>query len=287
RLAEMPAGEEKASLELSAAHWVYDFIRANIKRGRLFSLDAILAQGSADCLGYAQLYTLLGRRLGLDIGVIEVIIDNAGRNIPHTANLLKLSNQERRLLDLWYGSKDINHRRIGLRAKEGKEWVTKDVDWEKQRDLKDVASLSDEEVQGMVRYVWGNRYLQAEKWDRAIECYTQAIGLYPTNPRFYFNRAVACESKGEGEKAERDYAYALKDDNNLLRVLALEQEEVNQLMRLDATRLDCREQEVYLLAKGFITGKEVPSKELADRCGLSETEVKVLLADLEARLRRE
>ncbi|MBI4301771.1 MAG: hypothetical protein HY664_04110, partial [Chloroflexi bacterium] len=40
RLAEMPAGEEKASLELSAAHWVYDFIRANIKRGRLFSLDA-------------------------------------------------------------------------------------------------------------------------------------------------------------------------------------------------------------------------------------------------------
>ena len=71
-------------------NWLCDLVRLNVKRGRIFDLSEVLSSGSADCLGYAKLLTILTRMFGLKSGVVEVLIDNAGRYVPHTINLVNL-----------------------------------------------------------------------------------------------------------------------------------------------------------------------------------------------------
>ena len=87
RLVEVQRERHKSRLEVELVSWLCDFIRINVKRGRVFDLREVLQGGSADCLGYVKLFTLLGRLFGLDAGAVEVVIDNAGRYVPHTAVL--------------------------------------------------------------------------------------------------------------------------------------------------------------------------------------------------------
>ena len=104
-LSKVRSSRSRRQLEVKVIGWLCDFIRANVKRGRVFDLGEVLRQGSADCLGYAKLFTLLGRLFGLDVGVIEVVIDNGGRYVSHTAVLVRLDDRKRCFIDLWYGSK--------------------------------------------------------------------------------------------------------------------------------------------------------------------------------------
>jgi len=68
-MAEMPsyasitkATERKAESELAMSNWLYDLVRRNVKRGRLFLLKDILVHQQADCLGYAKLLSCLGKK---------------------------------------------------------------------------------------------------------------------------------------------------------------------------------------------------------------------------------
>lgn len=50
----------------------------------------------------------------------------------------------------------------------------------------------------------GNKYLQAGSFDEAIESYTKAIEIDPTDHIFYSNRSAAYLSKGDGLAALTD-----------------------------------------------------------------------------------
>ena len=50
----------------------------------------------------------------------------------------------------------------------------------------------------------GNQHLQAKQYDQAIESYSQAIRIDPTDKVFYSNRSAAYLSKGDAEKALKD-----------------------------------------------------------------------------------
>lgn len=50
----------------------------------------------------------------------------------------------------------------------------------------------------------GNKFLQSKDFDKAIEKYTAAIGLDPSNHVFYSNRSAAYLSKGDASKALED-----------------------------------------------------------------------------------
>lgn len=282
-LAEMQSGRYKGQLEVKAISWVYDFIRANVKRGRVFDLGEVLRQGSADCLGYAKLFTLLGRLFGLDVGVIEVVVDNGGRYVPHTAVLVRLGNRRWHLVDLWYGSKNIKHKRVGLRVKRGGAWKIEDLELKELGSL-EVCYLPDLCVDAITLYIRGNQHLDRQEFDSAIKCYSEAIGLYPGNARFFYNRAVAYKNLGEDKKADADYAPALCDDAAITRILAREHDEVISLLELDAVGIGNLAQEMYLLHKGFATGKEVPLAGVARRFGLPETETRATLSFVEAKL---
>jgi len=289
-LAQTQDMEEKAKIELAALDWLYEFIRGNVKRGRVFELNQVLNERCADCLGYAKMFELLGKRLGLDIGIVEVIIDNAGRYVPHPINILRLAGKRYQFIDPWYGSKEINHQRIGAQVREKDKWLIKDVNRDELEKLIDVKGLPLECVDAITYYIIGNRHLEQgihysdeKELHKAIDYYDAAIELYPQNARFYFNRAVAYENKGEKEKAKGDYAQALKDEVSQIRVLAREYEESTQLIELDRMEISPREQEVYLLRKGFITGKEKSAEDVASQYGISTEEVEQIISEIEAK----
>jgi tetratricopeptide (TPR) repeat protein len=293
-IAKVEHPEERARLESVALDWLYGLIRGNINRGRAFELGDVLTTGCADCLGYAKLFSTLGSEFGLDIGIVEVIIDNAGRYVPHPINIFKLSNRRGQLIDPWYGSKNINHRRVGIQVKEGDEWKIEDINWDKLKILEDVRGLPQECIDAITYYIWGNRHLEqgihyssGEENDKAIECYTKAIKLYPHNARFYFNRAIALENKGEQEKAERDYTKALKDEASQIRVLAKEYEEIIQLIELDKMKISSRDQGMYLLRKGYISGDEVAVEDVAAEYGIPKKDAEQIIQQIEARLSHE
>ncbi|GAI66635.1 unnamed protein product, partial [marine sediment metagenome] len=61
----------------------------------------------------------------------------------------------------------------------------------------------------------------------------------------------------EYEKANADYAQALRDDAAMIRIIATEHDEVISLLDLDAKGIDSLAQGMYLLYRGFATGREV------------------------------
>jgi len=289
-LAQTQDTGEKAKIELAALDWLYAFIRENVKRGRVFELDQVVNQRCADCLGYAKMFQLLGRNFGLDIGIVEVVIDNAGRYVPHPINILRLAGKRRQFIDPWYGSKDISHQRIGAQVREKGKWLIKDVNRDELEELTDVKGLPEKCVDAITYYIMGNRHLEQgihrsdeKELHKAIDYYDDAIKLYPQNARFYFNRAIAYENIGEKEEAERDYAQALKDEASQIRVLAREYEESTRLIELDQRNISPQNQEIYLLRKGFITGKEKSTEEVASQYGISAEEVERIISEIEAK----
>ena len=277
-LLQIPGGRQRSRLEVEVIGWLYDFIRLNIKRGRVFDLHQVLPQGSADCLGYAKLFTLLGRLFGLDVGVVEVVKDNQGRFVPHTAALARLANGQLRFIDLWYGSKNIHHQRIGLHVRYGETWQIMDLERQELDNQEEVCYLPDRCADAITLYIRGNQHLNSGEFASAIKHYAQAIALYPGNARFFYNRAIAYENLGQHEKADADYTRALRDEAAIARVLATEHDEVTCLIDLDARGIDAQAQEMYLLNKGFTTGRVVAPAAIARRFGLSEAETKAILS---------
>jgi tetratricopeptide (TPR) repeat protein len=223
--------------------------------------------------------------MGLDTGVIDVIIDSGGRYVPHTAVLVRMTSGQPRHMDLWYGSRDMRHRRLGLRVKEGRRWVVRDIDYPDLKTL-DVSYLPDTYVDGITLYVLGNRYLSRGELTPAVEYYSRAIRLYPENIRPFYNRAIAFEKLGEVQLAEADYRAAFRDENALIRTMAREHPEITTLMRLDERKIDEKAQEMYLLRKGIITGRAVPLPRIAAEFGMTEERVRAILSGIDRKLKK-
>lgn len=120
--------------------------------------------------------------MGLDTGVVDVIIDSGGRYIPHTAVLVRMTSGRPRLVDLWYGSRDIRHHRLCIRVKKRGRWIVKDLDYT-QLQGHEVSYLPDTYVDGITLYVLGNQHLTREEFAQAVDCYARSITLYPESIR--------------------------------------------------------------------------------------------------------
>jgi len=276
RLAEASSTESSRTIENTIADWLYDLVRRNVKRGRVFELDEVLASRRADCLGYARLFAALGPRFGLELGVVEVVVDNAGRSVPHHVNLLNLSNGTRRFIDAWYGSKDIRHRRMGALV-DGR---ARDIDQGELGEVRELRGLPEQCVDAITLYIKGNGHLERGELDEAIRCYTRAIALYPNNTRAFYNRALAHDRRGEAEEAALDYAEALKDESSTVRLLA-SIEGIEGLLELDEAGVSEEEQDIYLWHRGFKTGEEVACEELGCRYGIAPEEIAKTVSKVE------
>ncbi len=276
KLAEAHDEEETSGIQILISDWLYDLVRSNVKRGRVFELDDVLSTGRADCLGYTKLFSAIGPRFSLVLGIVEVLIDNAGRYVPHHVNILNLANGAYRFIDAWYGSSNIRHRRIGALV----DGVPRDIDEEELSGIRELRGLPDHCIDAITLYIKGNRFLDRDELDEAIKHYSEAIELYPNNSRAFYNRALAHDRKGNTEEAKLDYAQALNDESSLIRVLATIGE-LEDLIILDDEGIDELEQDVYLWRKGFKTGEQAGYEEIARRYKISPEEVKSILSRVE------
>lgn len=267
---------QKKSLQVMLIEWLYSTVRCNIKRGRTYELPGVLLLGQADCLGYTILFATLGSLFGMELGVIEVLIDNAGRYVPHYVNLAHLADHSLRFIDAWYGSTDIRHRRIAALIN----GEVSDVTIENVNDTETIEGLHAGCIRALMLYIEGNRFLERDDIDAAIACYDDAITLYPSNSRIWFNRAIAHERKGGNKDAQRDYAVACKDDAGTIRVLA-SVEALEELINLDEKHISEREQDIYLLYKGFKTGKPVTFETIGEIYAVTPDEIRRILSRIE------
>lgn len=259
-------------------------IRLRVKRGPVFRPAQALHEGKADCLAYAQLLQTAARDVGLDVGIIEVVVDSAGRYVHHPANLFKPSAGRPWVVDLWYGSTDIRHRRLAALVREGSRWRVRDFDHDAMPEARRVRGLPRRCVRGLTWYTHGNVELGRGRPHEAIACYDRAARLYPENPRISFNRALAHEAAGDDQRARADRDRAFASEETLPRLLASAHDEVTALIRLDEAEVLEEDQRLYLLSQGFITGQPVPLPEIAERCGAQVEEVAARLDAIGKRL---
>ena len=277
KLAKARDEEEASGIQIVISDWLYDLVRSNVKRGRVFELDDVLSTGRADCLGYTKLFSAIGPRFSLSLGIVEVLIDNAGRYVPHHVNILNLANGANRFVDAWYGSSNVRHRRIGALV----DGVPRDIDEEELSGTRNLRGLPDHCIDAITLYIQGNRFLERDELDQAIKYYSEAIDLYPNNSRAFYNHALAHDRKGNAEKAKLDYAHALKDESSLIRVLATIGE-LEDLIKLDDEGIGELEQDIYLWHKGFKTGEQAGYEEIARRYKISPEEVKSIISRVES-----
>ncbi|KAF9015046.1 hypothetical protein BDQ17DRAFT_1320035 [Cyathus striatus] len=76
---------------------------------------------------------------------------------------------------------------------------------------------TDEKVEAEKLKQTGNSLMSSKKYDEAIEAYTKAISLDPTNPVYYSNRAAAYSSKGDHLSAVGDSEKAISVDSNFVK----------------------------------------------------------------------
>ncbi len=254
--------EKRSSIEEELVDWLFALVRHNVKRGRVWDLFDVLSQRRADCLGYAQLFTILAKDFGLDAGVIEVLRDSRGSYVPHVICMVRLANGRKRLVDPWYGSSDIRHRLVVVRVKQRGKLILKSLTMKGLESASEILGLSREQICGIEFYILGNFFFDRGMKDEAIDCYDLSIWLYPSHPRALFNRAVALESMGREESAKEDYQRVFSMKQSLPRILG-NINEIEQLIELDEEKLDDFDQQVYLLRRGFVTGHREPWKEIS------------------------
>ena len=267
----------RSRLQAAAVEWLYRLVRRNVKRGRIFALDEVLAAGRADCLGYTKLFAALGEKLGLKLGIVEVLVDNRGRYVPHYANLLQLADGTYRFIDAWYGSTGIKHRRIGALVA-GK---PEDINREELDSIKRLEGLPARCLEAIDLYIRGNRSLALGKPEEAVKDYSRAIELYPENSRAYYNRAVAYERINQPAEAKQDYARAFRNESGLIRVLA-NAGELEPLIQMDEAGISEEKQKIYLWHQGFRTGVPVSNEEISRESGLPVASVKKIIAEVES-----
>jgi len=265
------------SLEKAVINWLYAFIRMNIKRGPLFDLRQVLREGSADCLGYGKLFTTLGRLCGLETGIVEVLVDNRGCSVPHTAVLVKLAGGRPRFIDFWYGSTDIRHKRLGLQVRRGGRWQVEDMDFRDMLKTEAISYLPDACVDAITCYILGNRAFKDGDFKQAVSFYNKAISLYPWNARSYYNRGLAYENLHLAGKAQEDYARAVQDEASLVRILAAQPEDVTALMLLDQLFIPEVDQQIYIMNAGYSSGRMISPSRIAEKLHIPVKEVEAVL----------
>jgi tetratricopeptide (TPR) repeat protein len=173
-----------------------------------FDLDEIIERREANCLGYAQLFYILGNSLGLQVETLDV--EDPGVLEAHVSCLINLTNGN--VVIMVYIA-DISQE-FGLEdtfSKVGNYWELLD-----KNNLLGFACtrfriLDRDGLIALRYYTQGNNvYAEIGQYDKAISEYNLAINLDPQCASAYQARGAAYSELGEYNKAIADYTQAIE-----------------------------------------------------------------------------
>ncbi len=179
-----------------------------------FDLADVIKNKQANCLGYSQLFYILGNSISLSVIPINVVELQAPGPLPtgaaHVSYIVSLFDGRTIMLNLVPGGFVSERFIIEERfTKIGNYWELKDKD--NPLDIYRKIQLLDKD--GLIAYVYSNRgnvCASTGQYDRSIRDYIRAIKLNPNFAEAYNNRGIAYRNLGELKQAVADYTKAIE-----------------------------------------------------------------------------
>jgi tetratricopeptide (TPR) repeat protein len=182
---------------------------------KYFYLTLVVKDKKAHCLGYTQLFYILGNSIGLRIQAIEVLERSNGQmpaQVGHVACTVDLHDDKAMQIDLTL--KDCVSKVFSLAeeyAKAGNDWELKD----KNNPLNIHLKIQILDNNGLLAGIFSSRGTvngQSGKFAEAISDCTKAIKLNPKSAMSYCNRANSYGRLGKSTQAISDLSKAIELD---------------------------------------------------------------------------
>jgi tetratricopeptide (TPR) repeat protein len=186
------------------------------KKLKCFDLDLVVKEKKAQCLGYTQLFYILGNSMGLTIQAIDVLEHSEGMPVGmcHTACEVGLHNGKAMQVDLTlrdYVSKTFTFTKEYDKA--GNYWDLKDKK-NRLKIHKRIQLLDKNGLVGGICYNRGTTYAESGKFTEAILDFNKAIELNPKCAVAYYNRGTAYAKSGKFTEANSDNNKAIELNSN-------------------------------------------------------------------------
>lgn len=188
-------------------------IDAAEKSGCYYSdLNLIVQEKKTQCLGYAQIYFLLGNAMGLNVRGIDVEEHAMGRmpiGEKHAACLVDLHNGKTMQVDLTL-------RRLSTPSYKIKDEYEQDGSFWKQKKEsfltlhRRIQILDQKGLASLVFVNRGKSHLIAEQNELGLADYTRAIELNPNNAIAYHSRGCVYCQLGKPQESIADYTKAIE-----------------------------------------------------------------------------
>jgi tetratricopeptide (TPR) repeat protein len=214
-----PAGNkaDAARVEGEVAQALYTTIQRNIEKSgkeHYFYLSAVVKDKKAQCLGYCQLFYVLGKSLGLHVGVINVSELAAGP-LPaeegHVVNVVGLSDGRMVIVDLAHGETSKPFVFKDAFAASGNYWEVKEESNPLQLPRR-IQALDEKGIAACIYTNLAREYLGAGRLEQAVSYSSKAIELNPVYADAYINRGTSLAKTAQYKSAIADFSKALELD---------------------------------------------------------------------------
>lgn len=207
--------EQLAQTERSIAGEITYRIRKKITvNDHFFDLADVIKHKQTQCLGYSQLFYVLGTSIGLSVRAIDVIELQTPGPLPsgfgHVACIVDLADDRMIMLNLVPGgfisSPFILEEKF---TKTGNYWQLKN----NTNPLNIYRKIQLLDRKGLIAYIYSNRganYSSLGRLDKAFSCYDRAVKLNPNFAMAWNNRASTHSKSGRLKPALSDYEHAIK-----------------------------------------------------------------------------
>ena len=178
-----------------------------------FELADILKHRQTQCLGYTQLFYILGNSIGLEVKPINVEQMKTGA-LPtasaHIACVVILSDGKTIIVDLVpNGFVSVPFVLEEQFAKAGDYWQLKDENNPLQLDRK-IQILGEKELVAYIRNNRANVYIKQEQFEQAVGELAKVLAYHPKYAEAYYNRGIAYRHLGQLNQGAADYTRAIE-----------------------------------------------------------------------------
>ncbi len=213
---EQPA--QLAKVEEKITNKLYDRIRKEVGFNEdYFDLADVIKHRQSQCLGYSQLFYVLGNSIGISVkstSVAELKTGALPRGLAHTANIVNLADGKTIMADLMPRGFISMPFVIGKEfAKAGDYLELKKKDNPLGIDRK-FQILGENELIAYIYNKRANAYSKAGQYSESLAELAKAIKHYPEYAEAYFNRGVVYRYLEQHPQALSDYDRAIELNPN-------------------------------------------------------------------------
>jgi tetratricopeptide (TPR) repeat protein len=210
KISKEQLAETECSIAIELTHRIRKEITVN---DNFFDLTDVIKHKQTQCVGYSQLFYILGTSVSLSVKPINVLELQAAGPLPlgfgHIACIVDLADGKTIMINLVPGGLISRPFILGENFTEtGNYWELK----EKTNPLNIYRKIQLLDTKGLIAYKYNNRgvnYISSGKLDEAASDCDRAINLNPNFATAWNNRANVYAKSGQFDKAISDYNRAI------------------------------------------------------------------------------